>query len=295
MTWIYFIVNAAAVACAGYLGWRTRRWSARRSALCLAVAAIVMALRGFLYAHPEYEQYLLRLSDDYLFFATWEAPIAVLMIFALAARLDGRRTRRLAATALIMLAPLFVWDSFAACLHPNYEMPAQFDEEGVCRQTTDYSCGPAAAVMMLKSMGEEISEGEMANLCLLRPGRGVTALELCRGLNIALRARNCRATVEHLNPGQLDRLDPPFLAEIKRPGSSEHCVVVLQVLADVVLLADPAAGRAVCTREEFLKLWTGIAVTVTPSQRSSIANNSPVALVRDVPSRRRHGTLALQR
>ncbi len=265
MAWLYFMINCTLLLLAGLFGWQTRRLKAGHFAVCIAAAAALMCLRIFLYSHPEYEQHLLFwLSDDYIYFSTWEAPLAALMVFGLAARMPGTRTRRLVVLLLGLLAPLFLWDSFSACLQPHYVMAAQFDTEGVCRQGTSYSCGPAAAVMMLKFADAEVSEGEMANLCLLRPAQGVTALELCRGLNIALRSRGQRAVIERIRHNELDILRPPFLAQLRRAGAATHCVVVVQVRADTVLLADPARGRSICSRSDFLRHWTGIAITVKP-------------------------------
>ena len=264
MTWVYLMINLAVISVAGFLGWRSRGLKVRRFFLCAAGAAIVMGLRAFLYAHPEYEQYLLALSDDYVYFAVWEAPVVMLMVFGLAARLESGRLRRLMVLMLVLLAPVFLWDSFAACVRPDYSMPARFDADGVCRQGTSYSCGPAAGVMLLRLAGEDISEGEMAELCLLRPNEGVTALELCRGLNIALRPKNQRATIQRAGPDQLARLRPPFLAEIRRPGSAEHCVVVLEIRDNEVVFADPAYGRFVSPKKEFLSQWANLVITVEP-------------------------------
>ena len=38
----------------------------------------------------------------------------------------------------------------------------QIDRDGVCRQSTDYNCGPAAAVTALRRLGFPAEEGEIA-------------------------------------------------------------------------------------------------------------------------------------
>lgn len=267
MPWFYLMINGAALCGAIFLGWRSRHLNAWRFAACLAAAAAVLALRIFLHAHPEYEQFLLGLSDDYVYFAAWEAPVVALMATGLAMRLESSQPRRLAFLALVLLAPLFLWDSLFVCIQPDYAMAAQIDGDGVCRQAMDYSCGPAAGVTLLRLLGVELSEGEMAKLCLLRPGKGVTVLELCRGVNIALRPTGRRAAVRKVAPEQIDSMPTPFLAEVGRPGSPDHCVVVLAVLADCVIVADPARGQSVIGKEQFIKEWTGIAITAEPFSR----------------------------
>lgn len=264
MAWLYLAINALLLTLAGILGWGSRRLRPRPYAVCLAAAAALLVFRSYLHAHPEHEQVLLGLSDDYVYLAGWDAPLAVWMVFALAARLQNARFRRCVCWALALAGPLFAFDSLALCFQPDYTMPARFDQAGVCRQGTDYSCGPAAAVTVARAAGKTISEGEMASLCLLRPRKGVTALELCRALNIALRPTRQRATIRRLRPDQIDGVRLPFLAEVRRGGASEHCVVVLEVRAGKLIVGDPAQGRYSTSREDFLSDWTGLAITVEP-------------------------------
>ena len=269
MPWVYLLTNVLAVVVAGLAGWRIRRLGNKAFTACMTGAAAVFGLRLLLHAHPEYEQYFLRFSDDYVYFAAWEAPLAVLMIFGLAGRLRTERSGRISLASFALLAPLFLWNSFAACTAPENTTPARFDEDGVCRQQSDYSCGPAAAVTLLRHFGQTVTEGEMSSLCLARPGRGITALELSRGLNIALRPARQQAVIERLSAADFASLRPPFLAETRRGGSTGHCVVVLRAEPDAVFLADPARGRCVSTRAEFLKQWTGIVIVPQPAPAST--------------------------
>lgn len=57
------------------------------------------------------------------------------------------------------------------------------DGEGICRQTTAWSCAPAAAAMFLDRHAIEATEREMAELCASRPGLGGTSeCGIVRGL-----------------------------------------------------------------------------------------------------------------
>ena len=264
MTWCYLMIHGLVSGLGAWLGWRTRRLGAWRTIAALLAATLLMALRVYLHGHPEHEQHLLRLSEDYVYFTSWDVPVTVFLLVALAARLRGGRLRRLVLISVAMLAPLFVWDSLSACLLPDYTMGAQFDSDGVCLQATDYSCGPAAGVTLLRLLGQDATEGELAELSLLKPDRGVTALELCRGLTIMLRPTGRRAVIHQLPAEELDRQAPPFLAQLRRRGNRAHCVVLLAALEDCVILADPASGQYAQPRGVFLREWTGIAIRVEP-------------------------------
>jgi len=264
MAWAYLAINSLILVGAALLGWRLRKLRIWQFAAWVGLAGALLALRAYLHAHPEHEQLLLRLSDDYVYFASWEAPLALLMVFALAARLPGAKARRAAVLSLGLLAPLFAWNNVALCLQPDYGLTAHIDAEGVYRQSTDYSCGPAAALMLLRAAGIPATEGDVAELCMLRPGQGVTALELCRGLNVMLRPAGRKAVLRRIRPDELGDLHEPFLAEVRRPQAAYHCVVVLRVEPDALHLADPARGRAVQTKDEFLRQWTGLVLCTEP-------------------------------
>ncbi len=264
MTWYYLALNAVALLAAGWLGWQTRRLRPAAAGLWFVAALALILVRSFLAAHPEYEQHLLWLSDDYLHFASWDALPAVFLAVALGARLRNHCARRIVFLSLLLLSPVFLWSNVVGCLRPDYAMAAQFDANGVCRQATRYSCGPAAAVTLLRLAGIDISEGRMARLCLLKPGEGVTALELCRGLNLALRPFGARAFVHRAAGGGFGDLRAPFLAELVRPGGARHCVVVLELRPAAVLVGDPARGRYACPTGDFLEEWTGVAIAVDP-------------------------------
>ncbi len=273
MELVYLSIYLLVLTAAALAGWSASRLPARRFILCLSGAAGLMLMRAFLLARPEYEQHLLFLWNDYVYFAAWGGPPAVLMAFAMAGRLEGVRMRRAIVVALILIAPLFIWETVSVCLRPSYAMPARFDENEVCLQSTSHSCGPAAAVTLLHSMGKSVSEGEMANLTLLRPGQGVTALELTRGLNVVLRSGGWRARIDRLDEQELGWQHRPFMAELRKPGGRFHCVVVRQVNSDSVVVADPAYGEKVVDMAEFLGEWTGIAISAVPSagRRATLA------------------------
>jgi predicted double-glycine peptidase len=268
LSWAYLGVNALILGGAAALGWRLRRSSSQRFAWVLFAASVVIALRTLLHARPEYEQHLLALSSDYIYFAAWEAPVAALVGFALAGRLPTPWLRVVLVMVLVMCSPVFLWNSLAPCLQPEYRMGANIDHDNVCRQTTSYSCGPAAAVTVLRHYGRDVTEGEMARLSLLRRNEGVTILELCRGLNVALRGTRHAARIQRLGLRDLAAAEMPVLAEVRRSATAEHCVALLEMQDDLLVVADPAYGRRIYDIESFAEEWTGLIIEVSPGTRA---------------------------
>jgi predicted double-glycine peptidase len=134
------------------------------------------------------------------------------------------------------------------------------DADGVCLQSTTYTCGPAAAVTALGRLGFDAQEGEIAVLAHTSPVTGT----LPRCLYLALKNRygpqglKCR----YRRFDSVAQLDHPGItvAIVKDAFLMDHCVVVLDVSDSTVTLADPAFGELRMARRQFEKSWrfTGI-------------------------------------
>ena len=131
----------------------------------------------------------------------------------------------------------------------------RFDKDGICRQTTDYTCGPAAAVTALNHLGLSAQEGEIAVLSQSSPLVGTLPTMLCTALenrysSQGLKCRYCRFdTIEQLKQTGIT------LVVVKEGFLLDHCIVVLEVLDNAVAVADPVTGRELIPIEKFEKIW----------------------------------------
>jgi hypothetical protein len=77
----------------------------------------------------------------------------------------------------ILMAVFVTWFSVLPFLVPALikddlsNLRTRFDSDGICRQTTDYTCGPAAAVTALGKLGLTAEEGELAVFLIRVPLR----------------------------------------------------------------------------------------------------------------------------
>ncbi len=194
-------------------------------------------------------------------------PIAVLF-FACAGRLVETRNRRALRGLAIFLA-IFVAVATAWHLRP----PASYDlgrnmTQGVCMQSTGYTCGAASLVTMLDAMGIEASEGEMARLSRTIPGRGVSDFQAAAGLQRKLDEIHSNTRVEFITrpDGDPTGITPPFLAGIKYSMWFDHMVCVLELRDNAVVIGDSLQGRRLMTYEQFAEEWRGVAIMVTATQ-----------------------------
>lgn len=141
-------------------------------------------------------------------------------------------------------------------------LPTRLDSNGVCLQSTSYTCGPAAAVTALGKLGFKAHEGQLAVLSHTSPIVGT----LPRCLSDALRSRYGAQGIEckYRYFDSIEQLkDADFtLAVVKDSLFSDHCVAVLEVSDQRVCFADPAFGQVSMTKRGFEKIWRFSGITI---------------------------------
>ena len=93
-------------------------------------------------------------------------------------------------------------------------------DEDVCLQTSEDTCSPACAATLLKAVGIESTEQELADLCLTRPG-GTTWQGLYRGLKSKTRGSDWDVEVFALETSALRALDGPAILAVGVPKGAD--------------------------------------------------------------------------
>ena len=139
----------------------------------------------------------------------------------------------------------------------NYllNITTRYDSSGICRQSTDYTCGPAAAVTALDKLGFSAQEGEIAVLSQSSPIVGTLPTMLCSTLNNLYGSEGLKCNYRRFNSIEQLKASGLTLAIIKSGFLLDHCVVVLDVFDDIVEIADPVTGKQSMPLEKFEKIW----------------------------------------
>jgi len=157
-----------------------------------------------------------------------------------------------------------VWPFFAPVLNRNFQasIKTNLDRDGICQQSSDYNCGPAAAVTALRKLGFPAEEGEIAILAHTSTAIGTPPDVLCRALQkqyglsgLKCEYRHFKSTAELKNGGIT-------LAVINFSLFLDHYVTVLQVTDDMIIVGDPSRGLRAYSHEEFAKKWRHIGVVL---------------------------------
>jgi len=144
--------------------------------------------------------------------------------------------------------------------------------EGVIAQTDWYTCGPAAAATLLRYyFGLDVDESDVLEAAAaaaaaggLDASAGVSALALVRSLGaFGVPAQGYRLTPEAL-ADYFRRGGLPVIAHATRPR--QHYVVVVGLVGDYALVADPSWGRRVERWVDFAadKGFSGVVLVPVP-------------------------------
>ena len=173
-------------------------------------------------------------------------------------------------TAILVLCfsvcPFFA----SALIHKDLgKLNGSFNSQGICFQSRDYTCGPAAAATALKALGFNVSEGRLAVLSHSNPVTGTllsplrTAIYKCfgdQGIECELRAFD---SVEQMKNSGI------VLTQIRSGFLTDHCVAVLEITDDMITVADPAMGTRRMSIVRFAKIWRFAGITLTRKTLSS--------------------------
>lgn len=193
------------------------------------------------------------------------AFLAAMVLTTPLSKLPLRRDR-IAVSALMVwvIGQVAAWPFLAPAFnrHRLAALQTHVDSEGVCRQSTDFTCGPAASVTALRRLGLPADEGAIAIRCRSSSAMGTPPDMLCA----ALKSRYAR-----------DGLSCEYrsfrsVAELKQPGCTvalvkfglllDHYVTVLEVGDQSITVGDPLLGKQTLSHAEFTQKWRFVGVVL---------------------------------
>lgn len=191
--------------------------------------------------------------------------VATMVLTTPLSRLSRQRDRWfIAVLMLVMVGQMSVWPFLAPAFNRDYlsRLQTKLDGDGVCLQSNDYNCGPAAAVTALRRLGFPAAEGQIAILAHTSSATGTPPDILARALQrhygkdgLVSEFRVFKEVAELKDAGLT-------LAVIKFSFMLDHYVTVLEVTDTQVIVGDPLKGKATFTHEEFAGKWRFVGVTL---------------------------------
>lgn len=174
----------------------------------------------------------------------------------------------------ILMGVVVVWFSVLPFLVPALikdhlsNLKTRVDSNGICFQTKDYTCGPAAAVTALIKLGLPASEAEIAVLSHSSPVTGTLARCLSTALQNRYRADGLKCQYRRFDSISQLKNTGVTLAVVRDAFLRDHCVAVLEISDRMVTIADPVSGKKLMSHKQFGKIWrfTGIVLKRNAAQ-----------------------------
>jgi Peptidase C39 family len=201
--------------------------------------------------------------------------VAAMVLATPLSRLPHKRDR--VVLILFIAAVVFVssiWPFLAPVFNRREltQLHTRINPDGICMQNTGYTCGPAAAVTVLRRLGFPAEEGEIALLSDTSSATGTPPDLLAEalrqkygngGLNVNYRFFK---NIEELRQAGL------VLAVVKFSFMVDHYVAVLKVDDSTVTVGDPLNGLETISRQKFREQWRFCGIVLS---RNSNQNKSP--------------------
>jgi predicted double-glycine peptidase len=175
---------------------------------------------------------------------------------------DGRGVKLLLGVFAFLISFFY---SFMPFFLPEYyrehyrQLKTCADEHAVCLQSTNYNCGPAAAVTALARFGILADEGEMAILAYSNWVTGTPTDLLCNAINQKLAGSKFKCEFKSFS--DLSEITSfPAIAVVEFGFLVDHYVTLLGRQGDVLIVGDPDGGKKMMKEQEFMQRWRKIAI-----------------------------------
>jgi hypothetical protein len=172
------------------------------------------------------------------------------------------------AVVLVLMTAVVLWGSvlpfFAPVLIRNdlANLKTKINADNICVQTTNYTCGPAAAVTALRHLGLTAQEGELAILSHTSPIVGTLPWCLYKAIQNKYEEQGIICRLRRFDSVAQLRDQDVTLVVVKDAFLLDHCVAVIEVGDKTITIADPALGRQKMTHEDFESVWRFYGITL---------------------------------
>lgn len=253
---IWFALQALAAAAAAVVGFRIARARPAVWKPAAIVATALMLLWPLMRVFPAAALSALG-AGVVIFIEVTGIVIPAAMLFALASGVVKRpRERRALLLLLVVCGLYFVRSGLWMVRPPVPDLDTAPYADGVCLQSTGYTCVAASLVTLLHAHGIEATEAEMARLSYTEVGNGATDSRAVYALQRKLRRLPIEVRYERgMSYERLLELGRPCVVPIKWGYYCSHMVPFLDADAEAVTLGDPLTGRRRVPRAEFESDW----------------------------------------
>jgi predicted double-glycine peptidase len=251
----------------GLLGWRIGRLRGRWWLLGYAVSMLIVIVLNVNRYVPSTlntpaAQWLLAGRKDLFLLGI----AAILGIVPCMRQVGPLRTRVLLA---VFMGVLLLRSSLLPIAGPVLDraqlesLPTVIDENNVCLQTTNYTCGPAALVSALRAFDIKETESNAAIATGCNSYSGTRSADIVEYVNRAYGRYGLHASYRYVaSLDELRGLGGVAIAEVRSNFWMDHFVTIVGWDGSSPIVADPFSGQFESSGEGFEKIWRKKAIVI---------------------------------
>ncbi len=264
-------VESFGVACLAGVGVFLGAWFSRRPGRWWLVGYFVPLMMAVLYAAgARYAAFAFTPPISWMMAGRTKFAIigfiSTMVLTTPLSRLPRKRDRAVVALLMVTVVSLVsVWPFLAPAFYLQQlsHLRTRVDQDGVCRQSTEYTCGPAAAVTVLRKIGFKAEEGELAILAHTTPAIGTQPDILAAALQKRYGAEGLTCKYRLFDSLSELKSCGPTLVVINFNLMLDHYVTVRAIRDEKVIIADPLNGLTEMSPQEFAKIWYFCGITLS--------------------------------
>ncbi len=131
-----------------------------------------------------------------------------------------------------------------------------FDKDNVCRQSTNYTCGPAAVVTVLKALGIDDTEAQVAIQTRCNSYSGTRFQDLVAYINNNYNHKGISAEYKYTeNLSELMKMKGYYIVDVKASLFMNHYIAILGFEDEDLIVGDPYYGKFRASKDIFSKSW----------------------------------------
>lgn len=265
MYWyIYPILNIVIIAVSVFAGRFIVAHCSKKTQKIIMLVCVVSIVSFVFLVHDPFFIYLLSFFEGSVFlYNSWFFWFAIVFFVIALPFMTNKGTKRAITIFLVFIIAISAIDQISYLIPSNNSnIRGEIAGNGICLQSTSYTCGAASLATFLNIYDVKTTEIEMAKLARVRPFMGTSALGVYWALRHKLEETSFGSKIKNISFDELKQFDKPSIITTKLTFLVDHVIVVLGYEDGKFNIIDPLSGKYSIDEKELQEKWRGVVIYI---------------------------------
>ena len=265
MYWyIYPILNITIIITSIFVGRLIISHFSKRTQKVIMLVCVAFITSFVFLVRTPFFIYLLSFFEGSVFlYNSWFFWFAIVFFVTALPFMTNKGTKRAVTIFLVFIIAISTIDQISYLIPlDNSNIRGEIAGNGICLQSTSYTCGAASLATFLNIYDVKTTEIEMAKLSRSRPFMGTNALGVYHALRHKLEGSSFDPKIKSISFEELKQFDKPSIITTKLTFLVDHVIVVLGYEDGKFNIIDPLSGKYSISETELQEKWRGVVMYV---------------------------------